>query len=61
MNINEQALAAVAFVNSRFTGESPERERRSVGGLRNCEREEISHHLFSHGIHRKRGHWVLRI
>ncbi len=45
MNINEQALAVVAFVNSRFTGESPERERRSVGGLRNCEREEISHHL----------------
>ncbi len=47
MNINKQALAAVGFVNSRFTGgESWERERRSVGGLRNCEREEKSHRLF---------------
>lgn len=41
VNIKKQAFVAVGFVNSLDGGESWERERRSVGGLRNCEREEI--------------------
>lgn len=41
VNIKNQAFVAVGFVNTLTGGETWERERRSVGGLRNCEREEI--------------------